>query len=216
MNYIVIDLEYNQNFDFKVRNRAPSDPLLPLEVIQIGAVKLAGNMSVSGSFSTLVKPTLYPRLNPFVSKVTGLKTADLGKAPCFPDGYRNLMSFIGRRKTVLCFWGNDDMKHLCRNALYYQLNLDIMPLRYINIQKMVSLHLKMPPKKQLSLKTVVDKFGLTPDLPFHSAVNDAHYTARIFKHIYNPNKSANELDIMTFDLENFVDCMKDSKARNGI
>lgn len=216
MNYIVIDLEYNQNFDFKVSNRAPSNPLLPLEVIQIGAVKLSGNMSTSGSFSTLIKPKLYPRLNPFVSKVTGLKSANLSKAPYFPDGYRNLMSFIGRRKTVLCFWGNDDMKELCRNALFYQLNLDLMPLRYINVQKMVSLHLKMPPKRQLSLSSVVEKFGLTSDLPFHSAINDAYYTAKVLKHIYNPNKSANELEIMTFDLEKLSNCMEETKAGNGI
>ena len=40
MNYIVLDLEFNQAFPFKSGKKVEPNPECPFEIIQIGAVKL--------------------------------------------------------------------------------------------------------------------------------------------------------------------------------
>jgi len=201
MNFIVIDLEFNQNFDFKAGARAQSNPLLPLEIIQIGAIKLDENLQAVDKFGTMVGPRLYRKLNPFVAKVTGLSNRVLRMSPPFRVAFRGLQRFIGHdRNTLLCFWGNDDVKELFRNALFYKQNLESLPRYYINVQQLASIHLEAPMSQQMALRTVVENLGIKADLPFHNAVNDAHYTAEIFRRIYK----GGETPPLCFDLEKLI------------
>jgi len=196
MNYIVIDLEFNQSFDFRKGAKAPSNPLMPLEIIQIGAVKLDGQRNFVDRFGTTVRPKLYRGLNPFVAKVTGLSKDTLRNSPSFAQAYRGLLKFIGNKRATLCFWGNDDMRELLRNILYYELGTRSIPLKYINVQSLASLHLDLPAKQQIALSTVVSTLEIEADLPFHNAPNDAFYTALIFQQIYDTEK----INLITFDL----------------
>jgi DNA polymerase III epsilon subunit-like protein len=196
MNYIVIDLEFNQNFDFRTGTKMPSNPLMPLEIIQIGAIKLDERHNFIDRFGTTVRPRLYRGLNPFVAKVTGLSKDTLRNSPTFAQAYRGLINFIGKERAILCFWGNDDMKELFRNILFCKLNTRAMPLKYINVQSLASLYLDLPAKQQMGLAWVVQTLELKADLPFHSAPNDAFYTAQIFRHVYDEKK----INLITFDL----------------
>ncbi|MDR2183325.1 MAG: exonuclease domain-containing protein [Clostridiales bacterium] len=196
MNYIVIDLEFNQNFDFRTGTKAPSNPLMPLEIIQIGAVKLDGRRNFVDRFGTTVKPRLYRGLNPFVAKVTGLSKGTLRNSPTFVQAYRGLVKFIGKERATLCFWGNDDMRELLRNILFCKQSTRPLPLKYINVQSLASLHLELPAKQQVALETVVKALDIRADLPFHSAPNDAFYTAQIFRRTYDKEK----INLITFDL----------------
>ena len=196
MNYIVIDLEFNQSFDFRTGKKAPSNPLMPLEIIQIGAVKLDGRRNFVDRFGTTVRPRLYRGLNPFVAKVTGLSKDTLRNSPTFAQAYRGLINFIGKERATLCFWGNDDIKELFRNAMFCRQNIRALPLKYINVQSLASLHLDLPAKQQVALSTVVQTLNIRADLPFHSAPNDAFYTAQIFKRVYDEEK----VNLLTFDL----------------
>ena len=204
MNYIVMDLEFNQSFDFKRGAKAPSNPLMPLEIIQIGAVKLDGQRNFVDRFGTTVKPQLYKSLNPFVAKVTGLSKDTLRNSPKFEEAYRGLVKFIGRERAILCFWGNDDMKELFRNILFREQSTRQMPLKYINVQSLASLHLDLPAKQQIALSTMVEILNINADLPFHNAPNDAFYTAQIFCETYDEEK----INLLTFDLARL-------KARNA-
>ena len=196
MNYIVIDLEFNQNFDFRAGAKAPSNPLMPLEIIQIGAVKLDGQRNFVDRFGTTVRPRLYRGLNPFVAKITGLSKDTLRNSPSFVQAYRGLVNFIGKERAILCFWGNDDMKELFRNILYCKLSTRMLPLKYINVQSLASLHLDLPAKQQMGLCAAVQALGIEIDLPFHNAPNDAFYTAEVFKQVYDKDK----INLLTFDL----------------
>jgi len=196
MNYIVIDLEFNQNFDFRKGAKAASNPLMPLEIIQIGAVKLDGQRNMIDRFGTTVRPRLYRGLNPFVAKVTGLSKDTLRNSPSFAQAYRGLLNFIGKERAILAFWGNDDMKELFRNILYSKLSTRALPLKYINVQSLASLHLDLPAKQQMGLASVVETLNIPAELPFHSAPNDAFYTAQIFQIAYDQEK----INLITFDL----------------
>ena len=211
MNYIVMDLEYNQNFDFKTGSKAPSNPLLPLEIIQIGAVKLDDARNIVDRFGTTVRPRLYRGLNPFVAKVTGLSGDILRNSPSFPQAYRGLVKFIGRGRIPLCFWGCDDMKELFRNILFFGQNPKSLSLKYINVQSLASVHMDLPPKHQLALATVVNSLDIQSDLPYHNAPNDAFYTAQIFRRIYDAEK----INLLKFDLERLIQQNHEIEARES-
>ena len=51
MNYIVLDLEFNQAFPFKSGKKVEPNPECPFEIIQIGAVKLNERFDFSADLS---------------------------------------------------------------------------------------------------------------------------------------------------------------------
>ena len=51
MNYIVLDLEFNQAFPFKSGKKVEPNPECPFEIIQIGAVKLNERFEQLDSFN---------------------------------------------------------------------------------------------------------------------------------------------------------------------
>ena len=88
------------------------------------------------------------------------------------------------------------MKELFRNILYCKQSTRPLPLKYINVQSLASLHLDLPAKQQIALATVVKTLDIRADLPFHNAPNDAFYTAQIFRRTYDKDK----INLITFDL----------------
>ena len=132
MNYIVLDLEFNQSFPFKSGRKVEPNPECPFEIIQIGAVKLNEAFEQIDTFNALIRPQIYPRLHPFVEKITGIHADVLADKPDFKDAYNGFLKFIGEEPAILCTWGGDDIKSLFRNILFYDLDADalkaILPL----------------------------------------------------------------------------------------
>ena len=63
----VLDLEFNQAYDFgDDSSQAEPNPKCRFEIIQIGAVKVDDNFKVHDKFNIYIKPTLYPRIHPYV------------------------------------------------------------------------------------------------------------------------------------------------------
>ena len=73
MHYIVLDLEFNQSFPFKTGKKTEPVAECPFEIIQIGAVKLNENFDILEEFNYMIRPQIYPRLHPFVEKITGIR-----------------------------------------------------------------------------------------------------------------------------------------------
>lgn len=179
MQYIVFDLEFNQ--DFNEKNLAS----YPNEIIQIGAVKLNSKFDFIDNFSRYVKPTLYSNINPYVEELTGISMEKLLSEQSFPDIYQDFIKFIGQSDTVFCVWGMADIKELFKNVKYFKLDQDLLPKKYINLQPYVSKHFGLSSKKLLQLKKAVELLCIPITHEFHDALNDAYYTAAILKIIYN-------------------------------
>ena len=128
MNYIVLDLEFNQSFPFKNGKKVEPNPECPFEIIQIGAVKLNENFEQVDTFDAMIRPQIYPRLHPFVEKITGIHSEMLADKPDFKDAYTRFLTFIGDEPAVLCTWGGDDIKSLFRNILFYDLDAEARPI----------------------------------------------------------------------------------------
>ncbi len=184
MNFIVFDLELNQDFSsMEVRNAAKSQPF---EIIQIGAVKLDSALNKVGSFNRFVKPAIYRRVNPFISDLTGITDQQLDSEVHFPEVYREFIDFAEGAGSVFAVWGTSDMKELYRNAEFHSLSLKSLSRKYINIQPYVSLYFNYSLKHLLRLEHAVKALNIPGAYPFHDAYNDAYYTSEIFRKIYSP------------------------------
>ncbi len=186
---IVLDLEFNQAFDFGDGGRGSEpDPRCRFEIIQIGAVKVDGQYNATGNFNILIKPILYPKIHPYVEKITGFKNADFYGAPNFPEAYTKFREFIGD-DLVLGTWGYSDIKALYRNITYHGLTESSVIMKYVDIQRIATKYVGFSKGGTIGLKNAVEALDITidEDKHFHNALSDAYYTAEILKKI-DPDK----------------------------
>jgi DNA polymerase III epsilon subunit-like protein len=186
MNYIVFDLEFNQE---PTSLNIPADrlSLCPYEIVQIGAIRLDADLSAKGTFNRYIKPSIYLKVNDFITQLTGITTEQLAMEKGFPEVFDDFLQFLGD-DCILCTWGLIDMKEMYRNAAFYGYDRSRLPERVINLQPQISVHLKQSPKKLLQLKAAVEALSIPIPYPFHNALYDAYYTAQLFKKL-----SGNEL-----------------------
>lgn len=184
MNYMVFDLEFNQVFTFNKEHPRISHLRCPFEIIHIGAVKLDENLNEIGTFDKLVKPKLYTRIHPYVKKMTGITREDLRTAQPFKSVYKEFIEFINN-VSVLCVFGTSDIKELLRNIEYHKLDTSPIPKEYMDIQHYANTHLEHPKGTSISLSNAASALDIPSELKFHNALNDALYTAEVFKKIFN-------------------------------
>lgn len=183
MNYIVFDLEFNQGYKYKRKNKSRIDLKCRFEIIQIGAVKLNSDLQTVGRLDLLVKPKVYAHLHHFISEMTDITIDKLKKADSFKVVYDKFVKFIGD-DSILCTWGVSDMRELVNNINYHKLDLNLLTKNYIDIQRLASTNLDMPHGNSIGLKNAVEALKLPHESQFHDAFNDAFYTAEVFKKIF--------------------------------
>lgn len=186
MQYIVFDLELNQNIPYNKKHSTHKHKY-PFEIIQIGAIKLDFKLNTIDTFNSYVKPEIYSKISPFITKLTKITTEQLEKEKLFPEVYKDFMKFIGNREYIFCTWGMSDIVELFKSIYYYKLDNRYLSKSYINIQPYASKHLGLSSKKLLKLQSVVESLGIPMPYEYHNALYDAYYTAEIFKKIYNPS-----------------------------
>lgn len=187
MSYIVLDLEFNQDFDFENNKPILSIPSCRFEIIQIGAVKLDKDFNLIDKINLYIRPSLYKKIHPYVEKITGFTIDFFKDKPCFKEAYKNFEKFLGDEEHIFCVWGNADIKALYRNLKYYDMLSQDLILKYIDVQALTTKHLKFGGGSCIGLKTAIERLDLPINGDFHDALNDAIYTAHIFKKIYKKN-----------------------------
>lgn len=183
MNYIIFDLEYNQQHPDDI-NTSDSKPPLLFEVIQIGAIKLNKNLKTISTFNALVKPNIHTKLHPYVESLTNITMENLNEALSFEKVYNNFIKFIGKEEHVLVVWGSSDIKELIKNIEFYKLQSSNLSNKYIDIQNHATKLFKLPKGQKVGLKKAVEALNIPLEGEFHDAFYDAHYTAEVFKSIY--------------------------------
>ncbi len=174
MNYIVLDLEWNQGEN--------EEGNLPFEIIEIGAVKVNENGEIIDKFSMLIRPSIYPEIYKYISKVIGVGHDELRKGSTFVDAFYKFIEWCGK-DVIFCTWGPMDLTELQRNMDYYHIeNPFPFPFYYYDIQKIYSIH-KKEGKIKRALDYVVEEMGITVDGPFHRAMWDSYYTAKVMEKI---------------------------------
>jgi inhibitor of KinA sporulation pathway (predicted exonuclease) len=178
VNYIVFDLEWNQAADLKTK-LANS---LIFEIIEIGAVKLNENMEITGSFSELIKPKVFKRMNEITGELIHINMKELENCRSFIEVAADFIKWCGE-DYVFCTWGNLDLMELQRNMDYYNMKpISEKTMKFYDVQKLFSIAFE-DSKTRRTLHHAVDFLKIKTDEEFHRAYSDAYYTAKIMQRI---------------------------------
>ena len=179
MNYIVLDLEWNQG-----SRPAPKD-VPTFEIIEIGAVKLDEQFHIVDTFQSLIRPQIYNTMHKITAELVNLDMRDLEDEEEFTKVAEEFLRWCGE-DYLFCIWGVQDLTEFQKNMDYYHMkSLSKGPLKYYDIQKLYSLACE-DGKVRSSLSHVVEEENLVEEaIEFHRALGDAYYTARIFQKIQN-------------------------------
>ncbi len=175
-NYIVFDLEWNQGDAPVTRN----GKTLTFEIVEIGAVKLNENREKIGEFSCLIKPQVHRHMHRITGKIIHLSMEDLEKGDTFEKAAGDFLEWCGE-EPKFCSWGPLDLTEFQRNLDFFGLPLlSDRPLAFYDVQKLYSLAYD-DGRSRRSLEAATDELALEKDIPFHRALADAEYTAKIFQ-----------------------------------
>ena len=177
MNYIVLDLEWNQPVSAKSMVRTPVS--LYGEIIQIGAVKLDENYYILDTFKIMVAPKHYRKMHKKVTKLTKITTEDLQYGFPFPVAFGHFKKWCGDEFAFLT-WGPDDIGILNDNMVLHKLDTAWIPCTY-NIQVIFDDQITKE-KRQVSLSYAMEKIG-EPALEAHDALHDARNTVCVCLHL---------------------------------
>lgn len=181
MNYIVLDLEWNQAADLKTK----LENELVFEIIEIGAVKLDSNRKETDAFHELIKPQVFHKMNQVTGELIHLRMEQLKNCRTFVEVANDFIKWCGE-DYIFCTWGNLDLLELQRNMDYYNMtSLSEKPMKYYDIQKLFSIAFE-DKKSRRSLEYAVDFLEIKKDIVFHRADSDAYYTAKVLELIENP------------------------------
>lgn len=177
MNYIVLDMEWNQPFNTKHMVRRPV--ALRGEIVQIGAVKLDENYHILDTFKIMVSPKCYTKMNKKVSKLTKITTAEFQYGFPFPVAIKHFMKWCGE-DFILLTWGTEDIAMLRDNMRLHELDTEWIPSAY-NIQMIFDNQISKE-NRDVSLSYAMEKLG-EPAFEAHDALNDAKNTVCVCWHL---------------------------------
>ena len=177
MDYIVLDMEWNQPWPGSPSARKVLPVQIRGEIIQIGAVRVSAEQQVQDEFQVMVRPKYYRTLNRRVSKLTGIKEARLkAEGIPFPQAMEQFHSWCGE-DIIFLTWGFDDITMLRENMQLHGLDTGWVD-RWYNAQMMFNAQTDGS-TSQKALKTAMELFGIEPSRPAHDALGDAYHTALI-------------------------------------
>ncbi len=191
--YIIFDLEWNQ------AQKGEELKDMPFEIIEIGALMLDENKEELSSFSRLVKPREYRVMHHLNEKIVHISMKDLEFEDDFETVFDDFRQWCDLdNDTILCTWGDMDLTELQKNIRHFGLPaISDGPLPFLDIQKLFSIS-NNDVKHRVSLEFAVNGCNIEKTIPFHRAINDVRYTAKIFRKIASPELEKK----ISFDLFN--------------
>lgn len=186
MDYIVFDLEWNQSNTGKEEEAEK----LPFEIIEIGAVKLNSERKEVSRYHQLIKPKVYHEMHQITQKLIHLQMDELENGISFPKAAAEFLDWCGK-DYIFCSWGPLDLLELQRNMKYYGMkSLSDRPVAFYDVQKFFSIAYE-DRKSRRSLEYAIDFLNIEKDSPFHRAISDAYYAAKVLLSIHDERVFSN-------------------------
>ena len=193
MNYIILDLEWNQGTEGKT---GESHEELPFEIIEIGAMKLDEHKNMVGQFNELVRPVVYKNMHHITENMMHIHMKDLEQGKPFCDVMTQFLAWCGE-DYIFCTWGCLDLLELQRNMKYHGMPvLSDGPICFLDIQKLFGIAFENN-KSRRSLEYAIDFLHIEKDIAFHRAFSDAYYTAKILEKIPVDTEEYCSYDVFT-------------------
>lgn len=177
MNYIVMDLEWNQAPTAALTLQKPLK--LRGEIFQIGAVKLDEQFQVIESFKSYIHPKFYKKMHSHVKRLTGISSGVLSKCKGFDEVSSEFFNWCGEDFIILT-WGPDDEGVFRENLIVNKISKELLP-DCINLQLIFDDQITKE-NRQFSLSFALEKVGETME-DAHDALADAMGTAKLLKHL---------------------------------
>ncbi|HHW46429.1 MAG TPA: exonuclease domain-containing protein [Clostridiales bacterium] len=194
MNYIFLDLEWNNAFSRKHKKFIN-------EIIEIGAVKLDESLNEIDSFSILISSQLTKKLRGHFKKLTNISNEEMNAGVSFKQAIDEYAKWANAADSITFTWSNSDIYALLDNLSLF-LGINKIPFidKYVDLQKYVQADLKLngfDSSNQLSLLKAAEIFGLTvEDFELHRAKDDSRICAELFR--------------LTFDKDRLVGFIEDT------
>jgi len=187
-SFVVFDLEWNQN-------AYVPNPMMPHEIIEIGACRLSPEGEEEATFSMLVKPKLYRKIDRHIKKVTGITEEELSEGVSFSEAFQAFSDFCGK-KPCLITWGRDDYPVLRRNLGFHRIPLALDAP--VDAQLIFGFCHFGDAHRQMNLHAAMEETGTEKEVPAHRAIFDAECTAALLPFISKeaeaiPEKKRKEL-----------------------
>ena len=174
MNYIILDMEWNQALD---RSKVVQSPvILRGEIIQIGAVRTDESFNLIDTMKINIAPKYYRRMNRHVEKITGITNAQLAKGEKFPEAFARFREWCGDDFRFIT-WGFDDVAMLSDNMALHGLDPS-WGSDYINLQLIYKNQIDNE-RTQWALSDAVERLQIPMDAQVHDAMNDAWFTFQV-------------------------------------
>jgi inhibitor of KinA sporulation pathway (predicted exonuclease) len=196
LDYIIMDIEFNGR-------KFASD--LPMEVIEIGAVRLNSSLQHVNEFSALIKPVYFSKLNSFIKQKTGIPQEEIDLASSFPKVMLDFMEWLNQSESPLFLtWGGEDLKRIIYDTRMHKLDDSFwMTVQYYDLLKGFVRYKKL--KNDVSVESALIELDIIANGSAHRALDDARMTSDVFRSIFN------ELD---FELkQQFKDSYTNAKER---
>lgn len=176
MQYCILDIEFNGR-------KFASD--LPMEVIEIGAVKLDADLQQIDEFSSLIKPVYFSTLNSFIKEKTGIPQEAIDAADGFPEVIETFREWLGPSDSfLLVTWGGEDLKRIILDTRMHGMDDAYwMSVNYYDLLKGY-IHYRNV-KNDVSVETALTELGIEPEGSAHRALDDAKMTALIFRAVFD-------------------------------
>ncbi len=191
MNYIVMDLEWNQSYN----GHLGEHPRMPFEIIEIGAVKVDKNYKIIDDYSSIIKPRIYKKLHPKIRTILNYDESTLANGRSFKEVCQEFLDWCGD-DYVFCTWGPMDLTELQTNMDFYYMKRLPRPLKYLNLQQIYANMYNPNDSTVCKLEKAVTALNIPEKEPYHSALSDAHYTAMVLSKMHPRNLK----DLYSFDL----------------
>jgi inhibitor of KinA sporulation pathway (predicted exonuclease) len=196
LDYIILDIEFNGR-------KFASE--LPMEVIEIGAVRLDSSLRQTDEFESFIKPVYFSKLNNFIKKKTGIPQEAIDEAHGFPKVIADFTDWLRRSESfLLVTWGGEDLKRIVYDTRMHKLDDSLWTnLHYFDLLKGFLRFKNVT--NDVSVEAALLELGIDTDASAHRALDDARMTSEIFRKIYG------ELD---FELkQQYKDMYSNSKER---
>ena len=179
MDYIVLDLEWNQPLS---PQRMVRDPFkLPGEIIQFGAVRIDDlkSLNITDRYSEIVKPVFYTKMQKHVTKVTDLTDEIVSRGRPFKTVCREFLEWCGEDFAFIT-WSENDIYMLEDNMSIHEMDISGLPECY-DVQLLFDDQVTQE-DRNFALSYAMWKFGIKPERT-HDALNDAVNTVEVMKNL---------------------------------
>lgn len=181
MNYIVLDLEWN---NVQSRDQLVYVPFrLNGEIIQIGAAKIDDleNLNVTDTFNAIVRPIHYTRMNREVTELTGITDEMIRAGRPFTEVCNEFLEWCGDDFAFIT-WSGNDIYMLEDNMEMHGMDIGRLPACYdaqVQFDDQITHE-----NRDFALNYAIWKLDLMEEMvESHDALNDVMNTIAVMRHI---------------------------------